>query len=350
MNIGYLSRILSHIEEVRVIGKSKMVDGVVCNVMGMVRDGTELRLLILLYDEEFQQKVEEREAELFDTPDVPDENVPETNRMILRSDRTIEPKNPFQSVLKVSIDGMEFFVHVSEHHRLNTQDWEHLLVITRFLNNGWRPDEIDHDIDMLFLTVLKLEGAYNSIPDISNKPELHFVTGPGISAHQVEKPVTLVVGGKYPDKLKFRDKATGEEHWAQINRVYLLDVWKEMERIFTNPELKKHMTPEQINQTRLEQEKKLLEICPGGMCFPVVEYECEDDISLQFYSKSYLDGKPAPKNSKMSFIMKPDKSAGILGLKLKNAIIQEAVPADTEKVEAELFQYMRMTDGGDIIF
>ena len=39
MNIGYLRGILYGIEEIKVVGKSVKVDGVSCNVMGLVRDG-----------------------------------------------------------------------------------------------------------------------------------------------------------------------------------------------------------------------------------------------------------------------------------------------------------------------
>lgn len=47
------------------------------------------------------------------------------------------------------------------------------------------------------------------------------------------------------------------------------------------------MSSEELVQMRLDFENKLLEICPKGMYFPVIEYECEEDISLQFYSKAF---------------------------------------------------------------
>ncbi len=345
MNIRCLYESLSCINEIKVIGKNVEAEGTTSNVMGIVRHGMEMRLLILQYDKSFQQRIEETEAaELFDTP-----GRPESNRMMMRSDKKIDVNNPFQSVLTVFIGDREFRVDSSEHRRLSTQDWEQILVIAQFLNGGWQPNEIDYqNINMLFLTSLKLDGEYLSIPDFNQTSELHFVMGPRNVVHQVEKPITLVIGDKYPDKFIFRDATTDVEHWVQINRVYLADMWEEMERVFSNPKLQEQMTSEEITHTRLDFEKKFIDVCPKGMCFPVIEYECEEDISLQFYSKDFLDAKPLHRSNSMGFILRTDQPAGILGLKLKAAVIQEPVPANTNSIEAELFQYIHTVTSGEI--
>ena len=346
MNIGYLRGILYGIEEIKAVGKSVKVDGVSCNVMGIVRDGMEIRLLILQYDESFQLRIEESKATaLLDTS-----SRPETNRMIFHNDIKINAKNPFDSVLKVFIDDREFKVDSSEHRRLNAQDWEDILIIAQFLNYGWQPDEMDYqNIDMLFLTSLVLDGDYMSIPVSNQNPELRFVMGPCHEVHQVEKPITLVVGEDYPDRLMFWDVTTGVEHWVQINRVYLLDMWEEADKIFSNPNFQEQMTSEEITQIRLDFERKLLEVCPKGMCFPVIEYECEDELSLKFYTRSFLDAKPLSRSSGMGFIIRPDQPTGALGLRLKAALIQEPFPTNTNTIEVELFQYIHTTTRDDIL-
>jgi len=345
MNIGYLHGILSGIDEIKVIGKNANVGGVICNVMGLIRQGTQMHLLILQYDESYQQSVEEREAEeLYEDPDIP-----RSNRMAL-STRGIEAKNPFDSVLKVCIDEREFDVFTSENRRLGMQEWESILIIAEFLKNGWQPDGIDYqDIDMIFLSSLKLEGDYTSIPDFNQNAKMRFVKGQHCVVRQVEKPITLVIGGQYPDKLFFRDETTGEEHWVQINRVYLLDMWEEMEKTFANPKLQEHMTSEEIKKARLDFEKRFSEICPRGMYFPVIEYECEEDISLQFYSQAYLDASPVDRGTSIGFILTPEQPTGVLGLKLKSAVIQEPVPENTDRIEAELFNYLFSETSDDIL-
>ncbi|HOV27908.1 MAG TPA: hypothetical protein PK566_16315 [Pseudobacteroides sp.] len=346
MNIRYLHEILSRIEEIKVIGRNVMVDGVICNVMGIVHRDMEMRLLILQYDENFRDSIEEIEAtKLFDA-----QSIHESNRMLMRNDRKVDAKNPFQSVLKVLIGEREFKIEESVHHRLSMQDWDNILTIAKFMNNGWQPNQFDYqNIDMLFLTSLKLVGDFISIPEFNQNDKLRFVMGPDSVIHQVEKPITLVVGGSYPDKLMFQDAATGVEHWAQINRVYLLDIWDEMEKILAHPKLQEQMTSEEIAQRRLDLEKKLLEICPKGLYLPVIEYECEEDIFLQFYSKSFLDAKPLDRGNSVGLLFQPDQPTGTLGLKLKAAVLQEPVPADTSTIEVELFQYISTITNDDIV-
>lgn len=344
MNIRYMHDILSRIEEIKVIGKNATVNGVICNVMGIVRHGMEMHLLILLYDENYASMAESEE-ELFDAP-----GRPETNRMIMRVDRKIDAINPFHSVSKVFIGEREFEVSSLAHGRLSKDDWEHVLLIAKFLDNGWQPNGIDYqNINMLFLASLKLEGDYTSIPPIKSDPDLRFVMREHCVSHQVEKPVTLVIGDKYPDKLIFHDAETGEEHWMQINRVYLSDMWEEMDKVLDDPKLKEQMSPEQITKARSDFENMFSSFCPRGMYLPVVEYECEEDITLQFYSKAYLDAKPSNNGGCFGFIVRPEKSRGILGYKLKASVLQEPVQANTNTIEAELFQYNRIITGDDIL-
>ncbi|OPZ90514.1 MAG: hypothetical protein BWY74_02297 [Firmicutes bacterium ADurb.Bin419] len=203
MNIGYLHEILSHIEEIQVIGKNVKVGGVIYNVMGIVRHGKEMKLIILHYDESFQQNVGESEAaEIYETP-----NIPESNRVMMRNNRKYDVINPFESVMKVFIDEREFNVCNFEQSQLSEQDWGNILTISSFLKNGWQPNDIDfQNINTLFISRLKLEGEYLSIPDINGKPEFRFIMGPRCIARQVEKSVTLVVGDNYPDKLVFQVK------------------------------------------------------------------------------------------------------------------------------------------------
>lgn len=346
MNIRYLQELLSRIEEITVIGMNAEVDGVACHVMGIVRYGMQIKLLVLQYDEVFQRYSEEAEAaDPCDTLDIP-----ESNRVVLRSKRQLGATNPFRAVSKAFIGEREFEVHNSKNQRLSLQDYECVLVLSEFLRHGWQPNGIDfQSIDMLFLTSLELDGDYTAIPDFGENPVMRFTMRPDNVAYLVEQPINLTIGDEYPDKLWFQNATTGEEHWAQINRVYLSDMWSDMMNVFDNPKLQEQMTLEQIAQAKLDFEERLLKICPKGMCFPVIEYECEEGIFLQFYSKVHLDAKPISRSSVMGFIIRPNQPTGILGLKLKAAIIQEPVHANTVSIEVELFQYSYNITNGDIV-
>lgn len=85
------------------------------------------------------------------------------------------------------------------------------------------------------------------------------------------------------------------------------------------------------------------------MYYPIVEYECEDYISLEFHTKKHLESKPVHTNSSIGFRVGTDKPTGVLGMKLRAAIIQDPVAADMDIIEAELFKYHKTTIPDDII-
>jgi hypothetical protein len=129
-----------------------------------------------------------------------------------------------------------------------------------------------------------------------------------------------------------------------------MDMWGDMEKNFSDPKLLKHMTKEQIEEAKKNIEKSFIEACPKGMYYPVIEYECKEDISLEFHTKEFLESKPVHHgNGSIGFIISPDKPTGILGTKLRSAIIQEPVSANTEIIEAELLQYHKTIIPGDVI-
>nr|WP_312579933.1 hypothetical protein [Sedimentibacter sp.] len=344
MNIRYLQKLLSRIDEIKIIGKNATIEGVVCNVAGIVRYGLKLRLILLEYDEIYRQQFEEREiSELCNV-----KHEPETNRTRMKGREKVTQLRPIKSV---SIGDIEFEISSSENHRLSVHDGESVLFISELLRNGWNPEGIDYqDIDLLFLTSMELTGDFTEIPDFESNPRVHFTMRKDSTPFLVEQPVTLTVNGEYTEKLWFKNKETGEENWAQVNRVYLMNMRTDMEETFSDPKLLKHMTADQISSAKKDFEERLLEICPKGMCYPVVEYECEECISLQFYTKKYLDSKPVSNNRGIGFIVGTEKTTGILGMKLKTAIIQEPVPANTAIVEAEVFQYYKTTTPADITF
>jgi len=344
MNIRYLQKLLSRIHEIKIIGKNAVIDDVVCNVAGVVRHGLQLRLIILEYNEHYRQQIEEREiSELCDVT-----HAPETNRIMMKGREKVT--QPFRPIKSVFIGDIEFEVSGSENRRLSVQDGESILFLSELLRNGWNPEGIDYQsIDMLFLTCFDLVGDFTKIPEFENNPLIHFTMRKDSTSYLVEQSVILTVNGEYPEKLWFKNKETGEEHWTQINRVYLMDMWVDMERTFSDPNLLKQMTKEQIAKSKKDFEEKFLEICPKGMCYPIVEYECEDCISLQFYTKNYLESKPINNNSGMGFIVGTERTTGILGMKLKAAIIQEPMNVNTVSIEAEVFQYYKTTTPDDII-
>ncbi|MBP7222336.1 MAG: hypothetical protein KBA50_03710 [Sedimentibacter sp.] len=346
MNIKYIQNLLSKLDEIKIIGKTVEINGVICSIAGIVRYGQKLRLVIFEYDEVYRQKVEE--MEMSEPCEVREQ---ETNRSILKGRGRIETTNPFRTIKSVCIDEMEFEISVTESRFLSFKDGESVLFLSELLRNGWNPESIDYQsIDMLFLTSIEFAGDFDKVPGLDDNAKLHFIMSKDNVSYLVEQALTLTVNGEYPEKLLFKNKEDSEEHWVQINKVYLMDMWSDMERNFSDPKLLEQMTKEEIDEAKRNIEKSFIEVCPKGMYYPVIEYESEDDISLEFHTKKFLDSKPVHHgNGSIGFIIRPDKATGILGRELKAAIIQEPVLGNTDIIEAELFQYYKTVTPKEII-
>ncbi|AFQ44276.1 hypothetical protein [Desulfosporosinus meridiei] len=347
MNFQVLQNQLSQIKELVVISRNAELDGLICHIMGMVRrDDGNLQMLILQYDEAYRERLEIAEiAVLTASP-----GEPITNRIDQRGDRNLKPTLRFNSVEKVSFGDLELTTNESGYGKCGKEQWDKVALFTQFLLKGWSPVGIDtQDIGAMFLTNLTFVGTYEAIPTFDIEAPIRFSMRRDSIRHLVEKPVTLTVGSEYPDKLYFTDKVSGEQHWVQINSVTLCDMWMEMSKIFDNHRLKEQVSPEELARSKAEFEERFSGICPKGMFYPVIRYECEEDIFLEFYSKLWLDAEPIHKNSALSFFMKTDEPIGKLGMKLKAAMIQEPMMANTVNIEAELFQYSQIGKAEDIV-
>lgn len=346
MNLQNLQKLISRPMEIKIIGKTTEIKGVIYHVMGIVRYDSRIRLLALQYDEDFVRRVEEAEIAELDGL----RGRVQTNRESLTGNRKIGTVNIFQAVSKVEIDDIQFNVEGIQNTRCNLQNWEIMATFAEFLRLGWDPTGIDYqNIDNLFFTRVEFAGEFDSIPNLGENPMMKFITRPEHTSYLVEQPVTLLVGAQYQDKLWFRDLQSGEKHWVQINRVYLCDLWADMLKNFDDPRLKEQFTPEELNERKADFESRFSEICPRGMRFPVIEYECEEGLTLQFYSKAWLDAEPEFKSSSMGFIIRPDEKSGILGFPLKAALIQEPMPENTDSIESELFWYNKCKKSDDVI-
>jgi hypothetical protein len=347
MNLRGLQQQISQVKEIAIIGRNAEISGAVCHVMGLVlSDCNKLQMLVLQYDEAYRSKLEE--SEIADLSISPVERL--SNRMQLCRDRNPGPAAQLSSIEKVRIGGLELTSHESSSGMCRTDDWDKLVLFSHFLINGWNPGGIDtQELNALFFTALSFDGTYESIPAFDAEAQIHFNMRQNSGCHLVGLPVTLSVGSEYAEKLYFFDKVSGKQHWAQINKVTLCDIWAEVLKAFDNPQMTEHFSPEHLNRQKAEFEKHLAEICPKGMCYMMIEYECEEEVTLQFYSKRWLDAKTNCSSSLIGFIMKPDEPTGKLGMKLKSAVIQDPLTPDTTSIEAELFQYIQGFRPEDII-
>ncbi len=200
----------------------------------------------------------------------------------------------------------------------------------------WLKEEEWENLQLVTLDIVDIE----SLPKYSKEMPITITHHSSAIQHIVEKTITLDVGKKR--NFSFIDNY-GDKVQCYINNVTLIDMWKDMEERFNNPEYKKLVSQEQLEEMKKMSYEALECSCPKGMCYIGVEYECSKDISLQFYSKEFLKSLPKQSvgsSSVMGMVLKSDKKTGIHNLPLKGCAIQTAVSKDTTKIPAELFSYL----------
>ena len=152
MNIQYLKEFISRITEIKIIGRTTEVNGVIYHIMGIVRDDRRLRFLALQYDEDFAAREEEAGIEELNAP--AQKQKARSNRECLRCGRKIDPVNIFWAGGNVKIGETQFDIKETENRRCDMQNWEIAVLFTEFLRCGWNPTGIDdQNIENMFLTI-----------------------------------------------------------------------------------------------------------------------------------------------------------------------------------------------------
>ncbi len=336
MNFKRLKYELSQIKDIKPIGKTIEINDALYHVMGMILNKDKnLQLLILKYNDEYSENNDQLNE------------LPNTNRSA-HYQRSIE--SFADSVEKVKIGNLEFIIKESSQEQCRFKEHYMTILFIRFLLYGWNTEDIDTlDIDHMKLITLTFNENFCEIPNFNSFMPICFSIRQNFEQNLVELPLDLNIGSDYPDELLVYGKNDNKKHLIYINQVYLCDMWLEMEKVFDHMKMKEIFTDEELEHKKTEFENIFLKVCPKDMYYPVVKYECEDEISLEFYSRKWLDTKPVYSDNLIGFIMKSNESIGKRGLKLKEALIEEPVTHDISKIEVELFCYNKILKEYEIV-
>lgn len=338
MTLLQLQDHLLQTREIRPIGRTVLVGEHACHAMGLAlsEDGT-LQLWVVHHDPDFRER-----------GGLP--HTAQTNRDQLRAVGESKTGVPLSvPVETVTIGNLSFHTGQSESWPCDLDRFEVTTLLTRFLLSGWNPAGIeDQSLHELVLTALSLDGRFDAIPALEPGAPVRLSMREEPRRHLVEQPITLEVGGAYPDKLFFTEQDTGRRRWAQINQVALCDMWAEMEELFADPRMKERASEEALARSRAQLEASLAQQCPRGLCYPAVEYECKAGLTLQFYTRRWLDAPHKPSSHALLFRGEKGRT-GRLGLPLKSDLLQDPTPGGTAEVEAELFCCYELFRAEDIV-
>lgn len=331
MNFAYLDEVHQKWKDVLVIGRTIERENRKYHIIGMTA-GEEMQLYILEPYQECETEQYKRKRVL-------------NRRQLQKVSRAAEACFPDCSEIRLGDVKLEVQGGTATPMKYEARDYESSRLFFAMLDAGWTiprwlKDESWEDLQLVALRIVHQK----RLPDYSHEMSIVIKHRANAVEHIVEKTLTLTVGQSR--SFCFTD-ACGDKVECHINRVMLMDVWKEMEEQFADPAYTKRFSSEQIAQVKKHLYETLEQSCPKGMCYIGIEYECSKDISLQFYSKEFLKSRPESGNGSASALwmrLKPDRERGTHNLPLRSCAIQTAVAPDTTKIAAELFSYLEKTE------
>ncbi|BDF71177.1 hypothetical protein CE91St41_15960 [Oscillospiraceae bacterium] len=347
MNLNELAGLLPGYDELCPRGGRAVVDGVEIALVGALRRGSGVTLYALHYDADAVEAEREAEERALWEPEPAPEEEPRTNRQAIC--RAEEPgfRTPLMDAREASWGTGRVRFTGGGSTRLGEASWEQTLLLAEFLRAGWRPaGEIRlRELSHLCLTWMECEGEFDAVPFGA---ELDFTLSDQYHTHTLEEPLRLDLraGERYPEPFSFRD-AVGTQRQFYVNKLILSDIWTELERVAEKARQTPGVDVEALRRSQEEVFRRLEGDCPRGMRLPVVEYESE--IQLNIYHPAFLDAAPAHRDGDCLVRSRPDEKIGPHGLRLWHSVLQDSpVPPETERMEAELLQYVERRAGGTV--
>lgn len=340
MTLAGMKSQLEHLRQTAPIGQTIRKGELICRLSGLTLDeeGT-LRLLALEIDPEYWDWLEERKN-AFDPP-------PLTRRQaMLRQENP-----PFRRVVGFPQEiffgqlGLKIAQWSSEYGAENQA-----ALFCRLLSQGWDPGELGQwGLDRLLFSCWTFEGKFEKIPEIDCQELVRFWMRETTEVHPVELPLSLTVE-QGTEKILFTDKTDGKTRWMQILSLRLEDMWRQMEEVFDEHRRRGELPAEQIDQMQAQFTQDFAKVCPRGMLYPVIEYQCEDDSQLDFDLSQSLDQPQDSSGHSFGFLVRPEQGHSLEGRKIRAAVIQQPVAPDAKKIQAELFSRLAQREATCVQF
>lgn len=325
-------------EEMKVIGKTAVLQGREYHFIGMSRQGEEATLYVLT---QAAQNIQ----------DMQDGIESDTIRQSFKG----QPDNGCRFINSLQVDGLVLEGGHASIGGLGVNDTQCLMLMAKFADAGWRLPSgsmfLTQGWENLELAQYSFQYPNSQLPEWEDA-KVRVKWDIPAKRYFIEQGIKITVDDEKAGRSSAQQIAftlPGSDGRLRsaicyINHVTLIDVWEEEEKRFLDPEYRKRllevMEPEQIEEMKKGLHRILEKECPKGMCFLGIEYECTLDVSLNFEAVSYLESKPAVSQGSADILMyhsKPDKETGEHGLRMRASVIQFPLPKGTKEVCAELF-------------
>lgn len=263
-----------------------------------------------------------------------------SNRNEMINNISKKMSSPHIHISEIMIQKQKVIFSSSTARAMSDRTCEGYIHLQHFIEKGmdttnW--NEVDL-ANIIMVTYEQKESEEFPAIDLSKELDITLKVSKDFNQVLINQPLTLEFGeiekGK---KLYFYDSIEKKNRIFYINKMNHYDIWEEVNRNLED-QLMQVFPKEQIMQVKEQYLIGLEKTCPEGMNLAMLEYETEDDVQLNFYSKEYLDERPAPKTSSVStMLFKSDRELGSNGFKSRVRMIKPVEKDFNGSIDVELF-------------
>ena len=304
------------------------------------------QLVALTYDRRAYEEDWELECHRFRRPK------PKTYRQMLTQKQQGPCHRPslLDSLSKISLGKREIEVVGGSGNSIGEEE---TLLIARFLKAGVKAGQMGGEFSHLYLHFLNLDIPWQELlplaKEVSQKLREPVRLIPRKESKKVpaRKRMTLSVGMK---ERAYTCTVEGREHHFWIEQVQLYDLWSDQEERIRDWKESGKCSEEELRQLKWSWERTAAKLCPKGKRLPLIVYESEEDIQLDFYDRPYLNSLVPTRNRDTELGRSVDKEGkGPHGLRPRYAPLQTPVDPDAQKVEVELLNAWMPRENPEIV-
>jgi hypothetical protein len=252
-----------------------------------------------------------------------------------------EISSPTVHISEITIQNQKITIASSRASHISYMNYEGYMQLQHFMEMGmditnWN----DVDLDNIFISAYE-QNKNEEFPtiDLSKKLDITLKVSSEFKQVLINQPITLRFSEiEKGNKFYFYDSIKTKNCICYIDKIEYYDIWEEANLHFEHERMQA-FTKEQIKQMKEQYLDGLEEICPKGMNLVVLEYESENNVQLNFYSKEYLDKKPVHKNSSSTMFFKSDNELGTNGFKSRVCMIKPVEKDFNGSIDVELFSW-----------
>ena len=325
------------------------------------RDERELQLLGFLPPDE-EEKNPRLAALTFDSLDYqedweaeetrPRRSRPQTYRQMLTQKQQGPCHRPslLDSLSKISLGKREIEVVGGSGNSIGEEE---TLLIARFLKAGVKAGQMGGEFSHLYLHFLNLDIPWQELLPLAKevsqnlREPVRLIPGKKSERVAAHKRMTLSVGMK---ERAYTCTVEGREHHFWIEQVQLYDLWSDQEERIRDWKESGKCSEEELRQLKWSWERTAAKLCPKGKRLPLIVYESEEDIQLDFYDRPYLNSLVPTRNRDTELGMSGDKEEkGPHGIRPRYVPLQTPVDPDAQKVEVELLNAWMPRENPEIV-